>query len=107
MPLQAQPGEKWLYTTGANVLGALVARAARQKLDAVFQERIFAPLGMNDTGFFAPAGKQNRLVTGYVNSNGDLAPFEPWNGFYAQRPSFPAGDSGLPPTTTPHSRASC
>jgi len=95
LPLQAQPGERWLYTLGANVLGVLVARAARRPLDEVFQERIFEPLRMNDTGFFVPTGKQDRLVTGYVNNNGALAPFEPMNGLYAKRPSFLAGDSGL------------
>lgn len=95
LPLQAQPGERWLYTSGANLLGVLVARAARQPLDVVFRERIFDPLGMRDTDFFVPAGKQDRLVTGYVNQNGKLAPFEPWNGLYSKRPSFLAGDSGL------------
>jgi CubicO group peptidase (beta-lactamase class C family) len=95
LPLQAQPGERWLYTVGSNVLGVLVARAAGQPLDAVFRERIFDPLGMRDTDFFVPAGKQDRLVTGYVNQNGQLAPFEPWNGLYAKRPNFLAGDSGL------------
>ena len=95
LPLQAQPGERWLYTLGSNVLGVLVARAAGRPLDVIFQERIFEPLGMSDTGFFVPAGKQDRLVTGYVNENGKLGSFEPWNGLYAKRPSFAAGDSGL------------
>jgi CubicO group peptidase (beta-lactamase class C family) len=95
LPLQAQPGERWLYTLGSDLLGVLVARAAKQPLDVVFQERILGPLGMQDTGFFAPAAKQDRLITGYVNDNGKLAPFEPWNGLYAKRPSFLAGDSGL------------
>lgn len=95
LPLQAQPGERWLYTLGSNVLGVLVARAAGRPLDAAFRERIFEPLGMRDTDFFAPAGQQDRLVTGYVNKNGKLAPFEPWNRLYAKRPRFLAGDSGL------------
>jgi CubicO group peptidase (beta-lactamase class C family) len=95
LPLQAQPGERWLYTLGANVLGVLVARAAGRPLDVVFQKRIFEPLGMSDTGFFVPAGEQARLITGYANQNGKLAPFEPWNGLYTKRPRFPAGDSGL------------
>ena len=43
---------------------------------------------MRDTGFFTPADKQDRLVAGYVNQNGKLAPFEPWNGLYAKRPNF-------------------
>ncbi len=95
LPLQAQPGERWLYTLGANVLGVVVARAAGRPLDVVFQERLFEPLGMGDTSFFVPPAKQDRLITGYVNDNGKLAPFEPLNGLYAQRPSFLAGDSGL------------
>jgi len=95
LPLQAQPGERWLYTLGSNLLGVLVARAEGKPLDVVFRERIFEPLGMHDTDFFAPAGKQERLVTGYVNNRGELAPFEPWNQLYAKRPSFLAGDSGL------------
>ncbi|HEX4375695.1 MAG TPA: serine hydrolase domain-containing protein [Steroidobacteraceae bacterium] len=95
LPLQAQPGERWLYTLGANVLGVLIARAVGQPLDAILQERVFDPLGMRDTGFWVPAGKQHRLITGYVNDNGRLAPFEPWNALYARRPGFLAGDSGL------------
>jgi CubicO group peptidase (beta-lactamase class C family) len=95
LPLQAQPGERWLYTLGANVLGVIVARVTGQPLDVVFKERIFEPLGMRDTDFFAPSGKQNRLITGYVNDNGSLAPFEPLNNLYGKRPSFLAGDSGL------------
>jgi CubicO group peptidase (beta-lactamase class C family) len=95
LPLQAQPGERWLYTTGANVLGVLVARALRQPLDVIFQERIFEPLGMRDSGFFVPTSKRGRLITGYVNDHGKLAPFEPRNHLYEKRPSFLAGDSGL------------
>jgi CubicO group peptidase (beta-lactamase class C family) len=95
LPLQAQPGERWLYTAGSNVLGVLVARAAGQPLETVLQERIFAPLGMRDTAFHCPPGKAARLVTGYVNENGKLSPFEPYNDMFLKAPSFPAGDSGL------------
>lgn len=95
LPLQAQPGERWLYTLGSNVLGVLVARASGQPLDVFFQERILGPLGMADTGFHVPAGKLDRLITGYMNQGGKLVPFEPYNGMYARPPAFPAGDSGL------------
>ncbi|MFL5294987.1 MAG: serine hydrolase domain-containing protein [Phenylobacterium sp.] len=95
LPLQAQPGERWLYTAGANVLGVLVARAAGQPLETVFQERIFAPLGMQDTAFHAPPEKARRLITGYMNQDGRLVPFEPYNDMFLEPPAFPAGDSGL------------
>ena len=95
LPLQAQPGERWLYTLGANVLGVLIARAAGQPLDAVLRERILGPLGMTDTAFHVPADKAARLITGYVNNGGKLAPFDPYNDMYLKAPTFPAGDSGL------------
>jgi len=95
LPLQAQPGERWLYTAGADVLGVLVARAAGKPLDVVFQERILRPLGMKDTAFHCPPDKVGRLATGYVNADGKLAPFEPYNDMFLKAPSFPAGDSGL------------
>jgi CubicO group peptidase (beta-lactamase class C family) len=95
LPLQAQPGERWLYTLGSDVLGVLVARASGQTLEAFFQERILGPLGMKDTAFHCPPEKAGRMITGYMNDNGKLVPFEPYNDLYLKAPSFPAGDSGL------------
>ncbi len=95
LPLMAQPGERWLYTTGSNVLGVLVARAAGQPLEAVLRERVFAPLGMADTAFFVPPEKRDRLVAAHWIRSGTLALFDPPNGMYARPPAFPAGDSGL------------
>jgi CubicO group peptidase (beta-lactamase class C family) len=95
LPLQAQPGERWLYTLGANVLGVLVARAAGQPLDVFFQQRILGPLGMKDTAFHIAPEKLDRFVTGYMPHDGKLALFDPPNGMYARPPAFPAGDSGL------------
>ena len=51
LPLVCQPGEQWLYNTGSDVLGVLVARASGQPFDAFLRQRIFDPLGMTDTGF--------------------------------------------------------
>jgi CubicO group peptidase (beta-lactamase class C family) len=95
LPLMAQPGERWLYTAGSNVLGVLVERASGRSLPEFFRERIFEPLGMSDTGFYVPAEKAARLITGYMPQDGKLVAFEPWNGLYAKPPSLPAGDSGL------------
>jgi len=95
VPLMAQPGEQWIYTVGANVLGVLVARAAGQPLEAVFQERILGPLGMTDTAFSIPPEKVARTTTGYFPENGKLVLFDKPDGRYAKPPAFPAGDSGL------------
>ena len=54
LPLLAQPGERWLYNTGTSVLGVLVARATGEPFGEVLRTRVFEPLGMRDTGFFAP-----------------------------------------------------
>lgn len=61
LPLFVQPGERWLYHTSASVLGVLLARAAGQPLTDVLRTRIFEPLGMRDTGFWAT--QPDRLVT--------------------------------------------
>ena len=66
LPLMAQPGERWMYDTAFQVLGVLLARAAHQPLELVLRERIFEPLGMNDTGFSVPAEARDRLATCYV-----------------------------------------
>jgi CubicO group peptidase (beta-lactamase class C family) len=51
LPLMAQPGERWLYNTGAHVLSVLCARAVGTSYEEVLRTRIFEPLGMRDTGF--------------------------------------------------------
>src|SRR6266702_4121118 len=63
LPLMHQPGEKWMYNTGSDVLGVLIARVSGQPLETFFQERIFEPLGMKDTGFSVPTPKLDRLAT--------------------------------------------
>ena len=95
IPLMAQPGEQWLYTAGSNVLGVLVARASGQTLPDFFQDRIFEPLGMADTAFYAPSDKVGRLAT-YHHEAGRLVVWDPAEGgAWTRPPAFPAGDSGL------------
>ena len=65
LPLMYQPGERWLYNTGADVLGVLIARASGQRFETFLADRIFAPLGMTDTGFHVPADKLPRLASLY------------------------------------------
>src|SRR5579872_3895872 len=66
LPLMCQPGARWLYHTGADVLGVLIARASGQPFETFLRQRIFEPLGMHDTGFFVPEADRHRLVTSYM-----------------------------------------
>lgn len=104
LPLMAQPGDRWLYTVGSNVLGVLAARAAGQPLDVLIQERILSPLGMVDTGFWIPPEKVGRTVTGYFPQDGKLELFDTPDGRYVKPPAFPAGDSGLVSTADDYGR---
>ena len=54
LPLKHQPGEAWAYGISMDILGALVEKVTGQPLETVMRERIFAPLGMKDTGFTRP-----------------------------------------------------
>src|SRR5918998_5220134 len=72
VPLLHQPGERWLYHVGAEVLGVLVARAAGMSLDRFLQERVFEPLGMTATGFATP--DVGRLGTTYGRHPGTGEP---------------------------------
>src|SRR5438128_7752810 len=54
LPLMHQPGEMWMYNTGSDVLGVLIARASGQPVETFLRERIFEPLVKKDTGFSVP-----------------------------------------------------
>jgi CubicO group peptidase (beta-lactamase class C family) len=62
LPLVHQPGERFTYGLNVDVLGYLVEILSGESLDHYFQKHIFEPLGMNDTYFYLPASKYNRLV---------------------------------------------
>jgi CubicO group peptidase (beta-lactamase class C family) len=98
LPLMYQPGEKWLYHTGSDVLGILIARVSGKPLETFLRERIFEPLDMKDTGFSVPADKLDRFVTSYLPDAGtgklelyDDAVDGQWSGV----PAFPSGGGGL------------
>jgi CubicO group peptidase (beta-lactamase class C family) len=98
LPLMHQPGERWMYHTGSDILGVLIARASGMSLEDFLQERIFAPLGMKDTAFSVPAAKLDRLATCYQRDTGSgrLVTYdEAHGGRWARPPVFAAGGGGL------------
>lgn len=97
LPLMYQPGERWLYNTGSDVLGVLVARASGQPFDAFLRERIFAPLGMTDTAFHVPEAKRDRFTVAYQMNfaTGALELHDDVDGEWSRPPAFPSGAAGL------------
>lgn len=65
MPLASQPGERWRYGLCADVLGAVMEAVTGKKLGTFYEEEIFAPLGMEDTGFFIGKDKAGRFAQLY------------------------------------------
>jgi CubicO group peptidase (beta-lactamase class C family) len=93
LPLMAQPGERWLYHSGSQVLGVLVSRAAGAPFGDVLRDRILQPLGMDDTGFAAV--HTSRLATAYEDREGTLMVSDPADGQWSEPPLFPDGAGGL------------
>ena len=93
LPLLAQPGERWLYSAGSQVLGVLAARAAGAPFEDVMRERVLTPLGMDDTAFYA--NDTSRLATAYENVNGELTVRDRPDGQWSRPPRFPDGAAGL------------
>ena len=93
LPLIAQPGERWLYNTGASVLGVLVARATGQPFGEVLRTRLFEPLGMRDTAFWT--SDTNRLATAYRPTPDGLMVCDEPAGTWSRPPAFEDGAAGL------------
>lgn len=106
LPLEFSPGEAWNYSVATDVLGAVVERLSDRPLDEVFKTRVFGPLGMSDTGFFAPANEHGRLPDCYVLQAGkgrqmhDPAAKSAWG----RKPKLLSGGGGLVSTSTDYHR---
>jgi CubicO group peptidase (beta-lactamase class C family) len=96
VPLVYQPGEAWMYNTGAEVLGVLIARVSGRTFGEFLRERIFEPLGMKDTGFFVPPANAARLAV----MDEELK--DRWSG----QPAFESGGGGLVSTAADYLRFS-
>jgi CubicO group peptidase (beta-lactamase class C family) len=77
LPLKHQPGDAWTYGVNQDVLGALIERVSGKTFGDFLQERIFGPLGMNDTGFDVPEDKMNRLAKTYKIVDGKFVEDQP------------------------------
>ena len=94
-PLRFQPGTAFNYSVATDVVGRLIEVLTDQPLDQVLEERVFAPLGMVDTGFFAKEEDHERVAELYLNLGGGLHPGGPMSKGAFRAPWMLSGGGGL------------
>ena len=108
IPLEFSPGSHWKYGSSADVLGAVIEKAADRPYADFLRQELFDPLDMRDTAFYVPAEKQDRLAQVYEARDGRLTPF-----LYSRlgvdhemraEPAFASGGAGLASTLRDYSR---
>lgn len=92
LPLEFQPGTDWAYGYGLDIAGLVIERASGQRLGDFLRRRLFAPLGMDSTGFFVAEGQAARLATLYTRGSHGLEPVA--DGSERLHLSPPVADSG-------------
>ncbi len=108
IPLEFSPGDAWNYSVSTDVIGYLIEKISGQPFDQFLKERIFDPLGMNDTDFFVPAEKAHRFAACYNADPGGMMSFhaaekkgglslqdDPTKSSFLERPTFISGGGGL------------
>ncbi len=96
LPLIAEPGTKWSYSIGLDVMGRVIEVASGMSFERFLQTRMFDPLGMTSTYWQVPEREKARLATNYAWAGDTLAPVDPAaTSVWLQKPSFPYGGAGL------------
>lgn len=90
LPLAHQPGERWMYNMGCDILSALLPRIAGETLIDLLSTRIFEPAGMVATGFTG-----ERLPTEYIATDDGVEEFQPMAGVFEREPPFASLAGGL------------
>jgi CubicO group peptidase (beta-lactamase class C family) len=106
LPLEFSPGEAWNYSVSTDVCGYLVQKIAGKPLDQVFQERIFAPLKMTDTGFFVREDQRDRFAACYDAQPAGAKKLQddPQASPYLKPPALLSGGGGLVGTAADYLR---
>ena len=106
MPLLFEPGSEWSYSVATDVLGRVVEVVSGQRLDEFFASRIFGPLGMTDSAFFAGPDKQSRLAALYTRSpeDGTATRMDAMGKAALKEPAYLSGGGGLVSTAGDYNR---
>jgi CubicO group peptidase (beta-lactamase class C family) len=97
LPLEFSPGEAWNYSISTDVVGHLVEVISGVPFERFVQEKILAPLGMDETGFHVPAAHAGRLAACYTAGPGGKAMLsdDPSSSLFLKAPTFISGGGGL------------
>ena len=106
IPLAFEPGTEWNYSVATDVLGRVIEVASGQSLDSFFADRIFKPLGMEDTHFSVPEADRDRLAALYAVAAGIPGPirYDLMGDEALKPPSLFSGGGGLVSTTADYHR---
>jgi CubicO group peptidase (beta-lactamase class C family) len=100
LPLIAEPGTKWSYSIGLDLMGRVIEVVSGMDFEAFLKARLFAPLKMNSSFFQVPASEIPRFTTNYGIAGGTLLPIDPAAGsIYLDKPAFAFGGAGLVTST--------
>lgn len=95
LPLIADPGVKWSYSVGLDLMGRVIEVASGMPFDAFVQKRIFDPLGMTSSFWQVPASEIHRLTTNHGETPKGTVPIDPARDSVYLDHSAPFGGSGL------------
>lgn len=106
IPLPFEPGKDWGYGVSSDVLGRVVEVVSGQSLDEFFQQHIFKPLDMKDTGFFVPDEKLERFAANYTSDGKGMLTLldAPTKSTYRKSPKLLSGGGGLVSTARDYMR---
>jgi CubicO group peptidase (beta-lactamase class C family) len=106
LPLLFEPGAEWNYSVATDVLGRIIEIVSGQSLDEFFAQRIFAPLGMSDTGFTVSDAERGRMAALYAHDpeTATAVPFPGPDPIGAEPPRMLAGGHGLASTAADYHR---
>jgi CubicO group peptidase (beta-lactamase class C family) len=110
IPLMYQPGTDWSYSSAVDIQGYIVEKLSGEPFGKFLHDHVFAPLKMNDTGFYTGAAKAGRLAALYQTDpkTHKMAPVEDLFGMpppdYTKPPAWESGGGGMVSTTTDYAR---
>lgn len=105
VPLVFHPGSDWVYGCSTDVLGGVVEVASGMPFDQFLKVRILEPLKMNDTDFYVPAAKAERLAANYNYKDEKLTlKDDPKTSRFLENPTFKSGGGGLCSTASDYMR---